>query len=93
MLMRHDLTPDADIVDLVATTTGESLVVVVDHGHDDLALARTLAAVGPLACRQAPTRRINVVVAGEGANPRAVDAAARFLDGASSTTGQVITIS
>jgi len=91
--MRHDLTPAADIVDLVATTTGKSLVVVVESGRDDLALARTLAAVGPLARRQAPARRINLVVAGEGADPRAVDAAARFLDGAASTTGQVITIS
>ena len=81
-----------DDVAALARGAGGDVVLVVGPGMDALELARALASVGPLAVELAPAARINVVVAGEGAEPDDVAAAARFLDGARSTTGQVLEV-
>ena len=57
----------------------------------EAALAR--AAAGPLAVELAPGTRVNMVVPDRDALPSHVEAAARFLEGARSTTGQVLDVS
>lgn len=91
--MRRDLAVDDDLVALVRATVGGSLVVVIQPGRSALALAQTCAAIGPLAIEQAPERRINAVLVGVESDATAVAAAARFLDSAASTTGQIVAIS
>ena len=83
--------PGDDVAALARGALGD-VVLVVGAGLDALALARALASVGPLAVELAPAARVNAVVAGDGAEPADVAAAARFLDGARSTTGQVLEV-
>ena len=91
--MRCDLPPGADIVDLVRGGDAGSLVIVIAPGRCPLSLAQARAAIGPLAIEQAPARRINAIIVENGADGAAVDAMAAFLDSASSTTGQIVTVS
>ncbi len=82
--------PDDDIAALVRAGVGDSLVVVIAPGRDALSAALAEAAIGPLAGERAPAMRGNAV-GGDGA-PADVDAMAAFLDGAGSTTGQVVRV-
>jgi hypothetical protein len=79
-----------DIVAIVRTATGECITLVHEDG-DSLAHALTLAAIAPLAIERAPMR-VNLVVAGDDADPADVAAAVAFLDGACSTTGQIVRV-
>lgn len=89
--MRAVLATEADVVALTRACDAESLVVEVVAGRDPLALALVRAAIGPLAAERAP-RRVNALVPAGDADRRDVDAAARFLENARSTTGQVIEV-
>lgn len=90
--MRLDVAGAEDIVARVRAATGDSLVVVIAaRGPLEMALAR--AAIGPLAIERAPGMRVNAIVPEQGADARDVDAAIAFLEGARSTTGQVLEIS
>lgn len=82
-----------DVAALVRATNGESVVVLFDAELDPVELAQARAAIGPLAVERAPVMRVNAVVALAGARGENVQAAARFLDGARSTTGQVLEVS
>lgn len=90
--MRIALAPGDDIAAAVRGTAAESVVVEIAPGRDPLVDAQTRAAIGPLAIEAAPGRRVNAIVIQIGADPVAVDAAARFLDGAQSTTGQILVV-
>lgn len=79
-----------DVVALVRGADGESVLVLIDEGLDALAMATARAAIGPLAVERAPAVRVNALVAGAGADVGDVEAAARFLENARSTTGQVL---
>lgn len=71
----------------------ESILLFFDPALGVLETAQALAAVGPLAIELAPTARVNAVRASADADAADVEAAARFLEGARSTTGQVIEVS
>ena len=90
--MRRDVGPRDDVATVVRESD-ESVVLVLAPGRSALSMAQTCAAIAPLAAEAAPSRRINAVVAAEGANPSAVDAAVAFLVSAASTTGQILTVS
>lgn len=85
--------PGDDVAALVRGATGESVLVMLDVSLDPLATAQVRAAIGPLAVERAPGVRVNAVVARADADPEQVEAAARFLEEARSTTGQVLEIS
>lgn len=91
--MRLALTEADDLPARVRAADDESVVVVIDAGWSRLASALALAAIAPLAIERAPAGRLNLVVRGAEADPAAVDAAVAFLEGARSTTGQVLTVS
>ncbi len=90
--MRLTLDRGDTIAAVVRGAIGESLVVVMPATLDPLAMAQARAAIGPLAMELAPATRLNAVVMMQGADPDHVDAAVDFLDGALSTTGQLIEI-
>ena len=90
--MRIDLAADGDLAASVRAAAGDSVVVVIAaRAPLEMALAR--AAIGPLAVERAPRMRVNAVVPGAGADAADVAAAVVFLEGARSTTGQVLEIS
>ncbi|MEG3164241.1 hypothetical protein U1701_06510 [Sphingomonas sp. PB2P19] len=89
--MRIDVAVADDPVALVRDATDESVVVVIAP-RAPLAMAQARAAIGPLAVECAPGRRVNAVISKPGAAAADVDAAVKFLDGARSTTGQVLEI-
>ena len=92
--MRLALAPGDDIAALVrAAAPGTSLAVVIEPGRDPLALALARAAIGPLAVERAPAARLNAVLPASDADPADVDAAIAWLEGAASTTGQLIEVS
>jgi len=93
------MTPGGDVAALVGTARAtdeqpavDSIVVVIAPIADPLDDARTRAAIAPLAIRHAPGVRINAVACGEGATPADVDSAVAFLEGARSTTGQILRV-
>ncbi len=89
--MRVDVAPADDLVAAVRRATGDSVVVVIAaRAPLEMALAR--AAIGPLAVERAPAVRVNAVVPGMGAKADDVAAAVVFLEGARSTTGQILEI-
>lgn len=90
--MRLALATADDIAALVRAATGDSIVVVLAP-RDALEMMQARAAIGPLAVERAPGMRVNAVVPDQGADTRDVDAAIAFLEGARSTTGQVLEIS
>jgi len=80
-----------EAVSAVRASGAESILLLFP---DDLApLDATLlrAALGPLAVERAPAR-VNALAALAGADPGDVEAAARFLEGARSTTGQLLEV-
>lgn len=89
--MRIDVAAEGDLIAAVRGATGDSLVVVIaPRASLEMALAR--AAIGPLAVERAPAMRVNAVVPGTGAKADDVAAAVVFLEGARSTTGQILEI-
>lgn len=84
--------PGDDAAALVRAAEGESVLVMLDAALPALELAAARAMIGPLAVERAPATRVNAVVAGERADAAAVEAAAAFLEGACSTTGQVLEV-
>ncbi len=72
----------------VRAATGDSLVVVIEPGRDPLSAALAEASIAPLAVEHAPGMRVNAVIAGD--TVADAEAMAAFLDGARSTTGQVV---
>lgn len=71
----------------------ESILLFFDPALGVLETARARAAIGPLAVELAPATRVNALVPSADAHPEDVETAARFLEGARSTTGQVLEIS
>ena len=90
--MRIAVAAGDDLVALVRAADGGSVVLVI-AAREPLAMAMARAAIAPLAIERAPGMRVNAVVPGVGADPRDVDAAVAFLEGAGSTTGQVLEVS
>ena len=89
--MRIDVAAEDDLVAAVRGATSDSLVVVIaPRASLEMALAR--AAIGPLAVERAPAMRVNAVMPGAGASAADVAAAVAFLEGAQSTTGQILEI-
>lgn len=87
--VRLALGPGDDAAALVrAAAAGADVLLIVGPGLDPLALALARAALAPLALERAPASRVNAVRAAEGADPDAVEAACRHLEGARATTGQ-----
>lgn len=68
------------------------LLLVIAADVADLERAMLLAAVGPLAVAMAPARRIAAIDIGPDASESDVIAAALFLVGAESSTGQLIRV-
>ncbi len=89
--MRIDVAAGDDLVAAVRGATGDSLVVVI-AARASLEMALASAAVAPLAVERAPAMRVNAVVPGMGAKADDVAAAVVFLEGARSTTGQILEI-
>jgi hypothetical protein len=81
---------DDDIAAIVRAANGEGVTLVLEDG-ESLAHVTMRAAIAPLAVERAPMR-VNAVVAGHGAAPADVLAAIAFLDGARSTTGQILRV-
>jgi hypothetical protein len=84
--------PGDDIAALVRAAAGDSVLLVLDPALGPLAAAQARAALGPLAIERAPGTRVNAVAPTGDADPADVEAAARFLEAARSTTGQVLEI-
>lgn len=91
--MRIAVSSGDDIAALVRAAEGGSVLVMLDPALDQLALAQARAAIGPLAVERAPATRVNAVLPAVDAEPEDVEAAARFLESARSTTGQVLEVS
>ncbi|WP_404368210.1 Rossmann fold domain-containing protein [Sphingomonas sp. MMS24-J45] len=67
-------------------------LLVIASDVPDLDRAMVLAAIGPLAAARAPAQRIAAIDVAPGADEADVVAAARFLAGAESSTGQALRI-
>ena len=84
---------EAGVTALRMAARGSAMVLLmIEHSVPKLDRAMLLAAIGPLAVECAPTGRIAALDVAEGADPDDVVAAAIFLTGALSTTGQVLRI-
>lgn len=77
---------------LVRAADVESVLVLFDPALDPLATALARAGIGPLAVERAPGVRVNAIIAAADADLADVEAAALFLEGARSTTGQLLEI-
>ncbi len=88
-------TTGAVVAELRAVYADERDSVLLFIAADLPALDRAMlrAAIGPLAIELAPTVRLNALDIATGAADEDVVAAARFLAGAASTTGQLLEIS
>lgn len=75
----------------VRSSAAESVLLLLPPDLDPLHAATLRAALGPLAIERAPGR-VNALVALAGTDPAAVEAAALFLEGARSTTGQLLEV-
>jgi len=75
----------------VRASTAEHLLLMLAPDLPPLEAALLRAALEPLAIERAPAR-LNAVAAGPAADRQAVEAAARFLEGAGSTTGQLLRV-
>ena len=69
-----------------------SVLCLIEESVPKLDRALLIAAIGPLAVEFAPAVRIVALDLAEGAHPDDVAAAAIFLTGAASTTGQILQI-
>jgi hypothetical protein len=81
--------PVADTVTAIEAAEGEVVLVLVGADLPAVERAMLLAAIGPLAVARAPGR-VCALDVGAHADLADVVAAARFLAGAGSTTGQVL---
>ena len=81
-----------DVVAFVRAAEAESVLVLLDPALDAIGAAQTRAAVEPLAVERAPVTRVNAVSAAADADPRDVEYAARYLEGAGSVTGQLLEV-
>ena len=81
-----------DIVEKMRAASGEIILLLIDSGVAELDRAMLVAAIGPLAIERAPAVRIGAIDIMEAAAPDHVEAAARFLTTARSTTGQVLMV-
>lgn len=90
--MRLPLAPGDDVLTLVRDAQAESLVVV-SPGLKSPEVSMMRASIELLAVERAPAVRVNAVVAAATAQAGDVEAAIVFLEGARSTTGQVIEVS
>lgn len=90
--MRIAAGPRDDIAALVRAAGDRSVLIMLDPALDPLALAQARAAIGCLAVECAPATRVNALLPAADAEPEDVEAAARFLEGARSTTGQVLEV-
>ncbi|GAA0299366.1 hypothetical protein GCM10009087_06490 [Sphingomonas oligophenolica] len=81
-----------DIVDEMRAADGAVVMLMIESGVAGLDRALLGAAIGPLAIERAPATRIGAIDIREGAVPDHVEAAARFLAVARSTTGQVLVV-
>ena len=68
------------------------VLVLADADLPSLDRAMLLAAIGPLAVARAPAGRIGALDIAPSASHEAIAAAAQFLVGATSTTGQILRI-
>ena len=84
--------PVAPIIAALRRSGAEFALLVVDAPVPALDRALLLAAIGPLAVELAPRTRIGAIDIAPGAALSDVAAAAAFLAGARSTTGQVLKI-
>lgn len=75
----------------VRACDGEAILLLFAPDLDPLDATLLRAALGPLAVERAPMR-VNALLARPGAEPAAVEAATIFLEGARSTTGQLLEI-
>ena len=93
--MRLDLSAGDVLPTIVRAAAGDaaSLELVIAHDHDPVTIAVARAMLAPLAVELAPATRVNAVLVLPGAAAAGVAAAAAFLAGATSTTGQWIEIS
>jgi hypothetical protein len=84
--------PGDDMAALVRAADAESVLVLIDPALSPLELARARASIGPLAVERAPDMRVNALLAAADADPTDVEATARFLEAARSTTGQLLEV-
>jgi hypothetical protein len=90
--LRVAIGPGGDLVAPVRSADAESVLVLIDPALDPLTMAQARAAIGPFAIERAPGTRVNALLAAPDADPADVAAAARFLEGARSTTGQLLEV-
>jgi len=81
-----------DIVEKMRAAGGEIILLLIDSGVAPLDRAMLIAAIGPLAIDHAPATRIGAIDIVQGAAQKDVEAVARFLVAARSTTGQVLVV-
>lgn len=84
--------PGDDLAALVRAADADSVLVLIDPALEPLDIARARASIGPLAVERAPDVRVNALLAAADADPADVEAAARFLEAARSTTGQLLEV-
>ena len=82
----------ADIVGKMRSAEGEIILLLIDSEVAALDRAMLIAAIGPLAIERAPATRVGTIDIIGGAAQKDVEAAARFLATARSTTGQVLVV-
>lgn len=83
---------DGDAVAAMRAAPGDVVLLVIEPTVPNLDRVMALAALGPLAVERAPAVRIAALDVAESAELADVVAAAKFLQSAQSTTGQVLRI-
>jgi hypothetical protein len=81
-----------DIVDQMRAAGGKIVLLLIDSEIAALDRAILIAAIGPLAIERAPSTRVGAIDIVAGAAQKDVEAAARFLATARSTTGQILVV-
>ena len=90
--VRIPVGPGDDQAALVRAARAESVLVLLDPALDRLAAAQARASIGPLAIERGPETRVNALAPSADADGADVEAAARFLETARSTTGQLLEV-
>jgi membrane-bound ClpP family serine protease len=86
------IVPIGDMVEQISQSPVPVILVLAAPGLDSMDRALSLAAIGTLAIRLAPDRRIGALDLADGAAIEDIVAAACFLAEAASTTGQILRI-
>lgn len=86
---RVTVSTSADAIRRVRTSGAEHVLLLLPPDLDPMEAALARSALGPLAIGRAPDR-VNALAAAEGSDPATAEKAACFLEGARSTTGQVL---